>query len=522
MSQTPAPQWRALRLYNAYRLGIAALLLVLYSPAGGAAKGGPGADPFLLTGTAYVLAALVLLTLDELRLGGYHPRLELGLGIDILALGLLGFAEGGAYHNIHTLMVVNLAYAGLLLGGRESLAYAALASVWLLFLAFLDARDGGQADAAFTHSGVIGLALFAVAILARTLARRLESSQRLAEQRGVDLANETQLNRLILERTQEGVLIVDGEDRVRHANRAARQLLHCVQPPEGGRRPLAEVNPELGQALHAWRERPVEDHAGFRIERPQGLQVRIAPLADSPAGPVALFLEDEASLAGRLQQAKLAALGRLTAGIAHEIRNPLSAIAHAAELLEDAPRDAQERQMLGIIRKQVGRIDRIVEDVLALARRKQARPEAIALKPWLADVLDQYRRLHAGQGMHIELVAEDGITIHADAGQLERILTILLDNALMHGRKPRGEAWVRIELKAGGPSQNVQLEVIDQGPGVPADARERLFEPFFSTHPQGHGLGLFLARELAQANRLGLYYQPGVEGGSRFIISFPR
>lgn len=549
----PSPGWRALRFFNAYRLTLAALLMAIHAFSGEMASLTlPRADPFMLITAAYGLAAFVLLTLDELRLGGFTLRLQLGLTIDILALGLLGASQGTAHENIHVLMVANIAYASLLLGGRESLAFAALASVWLLILASLQARNDGRADILFTHAGVIGMALFAVAILARTLARRMEASQRLAEQRGIDLANETQLNRLILERTEEGVLIVDGEDFIRHANRAALRLLHCEdpsttavdvrEPPHSSgmtssgrkpwmdsaerRKPLAEVNPELLEALRAWRQQPEDRLATFRIEQPARLQVRITPLDDaSPRGPVALFIEDDASLMEQLQQAKLAALGRLTASIAHEIRNPLSAIGHASQLLEEGLHDAQERQLLSIIRKQVARIDRIVENVLATSRRKLARPEVVAIKPWVEDFLRHYRQLHENEAPKIELAADADVNVRVDPGHLEQILTILLDNALQHGRGPDGKPYVRIELTLHGPRRLPVLDVVDCGPGVAPEVREHLFEPFFTTSAQGHGLGLFVARELAEANQLGLHYHPAdaaEHGGSRFRLSFPR
>lgn len=525
---TPPPSWRALRFFNAYRLTITALLMAVHAFSGNIGPLTlPRSDPFMLITAAYGLAAFVLLTLDELRLGGYALRLQLGLIIDILALGLLGFASGTSHENIHILMVANVAYASLLLGGRESLAFAALASVWLLILAPLQARDDGRADLLFTHAGVIGMALFAVAILARTLARRLEASQRLAEQRGVDLANETQLNRLILERTEEGVLIVDGEDFARHANRAALRLLHCepqtsTTPPSTRRKPLTEINPELLEGLRAWRQQPEDGQATFRIAQPERLQVRITALDASPHGPVALFIEDDASLMEQLQQAKLAALGRLTASIAHEIRNPLSAIGHAGQLLEENPRDEQERQMLGIIRKQVARINRIVENVLATSRRKLAHPESVALASWLEDFLRHYRQLHEDEALHIELATEADMKVRVDTGHLEQILTILLDNALQHGRAPSGERFVRIEARRQGPRRLPVLDVVDRGPGVAPEVRERLFEPFFTTSVQGHGLGLFVARELAEANQLDLHYHDAEQGGSRFRLSFPR
>lgn len=535
-STLPTPSWRALRFFNAYRLTLAALLMGLHTFAIDLESLElPRADPFILITAAYGLAAFVLLTLDELRLGGYALRLQLGLFIDILALGLLGHVSNAAHDNLHILMVANIAYASMLLGGREALAFAAIASVWLLILASWQAGREGRTDMLFTHAGVMGITLFAVAILARTLARRLEASQRLAEQRGIDLANETQLNRLILERTEEGVLIVDGEDRARHANRAARRLLRCDPSPpvtlHGStpwidtpvrKKSLAEIHPELDEAVKAWRQQPEDTFASFRLEHPERLQVRIAPLDATPHGPLALFLEDHAHLMEQLQQAKLAALGRLTASIAHEIRNPLSAIHQASQLLSENNNDDQQRQLLAIIHKQVERIDRIVENVLTTSRRKQAHPERLNLTPWLKTFVSDYRRLQGVSPEELRLEVEHELNVRVDPGHLEQMLTILLDNALQHGRSIEGPTLVKVRATLHGPRQLPALEVMDQGPGVAPEVREHLFEPFFTTSTHGHGLGLFVARELAEANQLGLQYHPGTQGGSLFRITFLR
>lgn len=521
-TETRPPNWRGLRLFNVYRLIISALLLayhVLLAKEEGLLA--PRIDEFTALTLAYGAAAIVFLVVDELRRGGYDTRLQIGLALDLVFLGLLGYANGAADDNLHILMVVSVAFASLLLGGREALAFAALGSVYLLTLAIWEGQNAGNFSSLITHAGLQGMALFAVAILASTLARRLEVSERLAAQRGIDLANETLLNRLILERSREGVLIVDESDTVRHANRAALDLLQR-KPEDGPGRALREINPAISEALRAWREQPDESLALARIDEPDRLHIRIVPLTNDPRGPVSLFIEDDAHLMSQIEQEKLAALGRLSASIAHEIRNPLGAISQAGQLLEQTASLAEDRRLLGIIRAHVERINRLVENVLTTSRRKKSDPILLDLSDWVQVFVEHYRNHFNSANVHIDVHTVPGLKVRADPMHLEQILTILLDNAIQHGKPEQGEARITVLTHPLGPQKRPCLSVQDNGPGIPAESLERLFEPFFSTHSEGNGLGLFIARELAEANRLSLQYHALDEGGSCFRLTFPR
>ncbi|MEW6764372.1 MAG: ATP-binding protein [Pseudomonadota bacterium] len=522
-ASTPPANWRGLRFFNAYRLTVAALLLGAHVFAGRSdLLTLPEPDNFTIVVVLYGLAAMVILALDELRLGGYAQRLQAGLAVDIFMLGLLGHVTGAPSGNIHILMVINMAYASMLLGGREALAFAALGSVHLLLLAFWSSYAEGHADQLFTHAGLHGMALFAVAILARNLAHRMEAAQALAEQRSIDLANETQLNQLILERSQEGVLVVDGDNQAHHANEAALRLLHFRRETDQRRRSLSAISPDLAEALKAWREQPEDSLAVARIDQPGRLHVRITPLTDDARGPVALFVEDDVHMMAQLEQDKLAAMGRLTASIAHEIRNPLSAIGQAGQLMEETTQNEQDRRMLGIIRNQVERINRIVENILVTSRRKRARPERVELAAWLERFIEQYRATHPTEGLRIDVTVNPDLYVTADVSHLDQILTILLDNARQHGKPAVGHQHIRLDAGPLGPQRRPFIDIRDNGPGIPAELRERLFEPFFTTHEDGNGLGLFIARELADANQLTLQYHPDVRGESCFRLTFPR
>ncbi|MEW5838426.1 MAG: ATP-binding protein [Pseudomonadota bacterium] len=524
------PNWRGLRFFDAYRLVVASLLLGIHAffqlKRSSDFFSSPQAfDLFTILAAIYALVALILFAVDELRPGRFGIRLQTGLALDLAFLALLGALDSSPVNNLHILMVVNMAYASLLMGGRESIAYAAIGSLLLLGMNFWDHRLGIDLGVSFTHAGLNGLALFAVAILASSLAKRAQANEQIAEQRGIDLANETQLNRLILEQSHEGVIVVDENHRIRYANPTAIRLLRIPLPQIGegshSRPPLAIISADLNNALHAWRETPERDLSETHISYPQPLHAHLRPLTSNPQGPVVLFVEDDAYVLEKHQQEKLAAMGRLTASIAHEIRNPLSAISQAGQLLEQTIQDEQDRQMLGIVRGQVARINQLIENVLTTAKRKNAQPERTPLSPWLHDLLARYQA-HAALGdIRIDLTVEPTLCARVDPSHLEQILVILLDNARQHGKPQAGQQRIRIDAQAYGSQNRPRIDIRDNGPGAPEEIRNRLFEPFFSTHAQGHGLGLFIARELAEANRLSLNYHHDIHGESCFRIIFP-
>jgi two-component system sensor histidine kinase PilS (NtrC family) len=530
LNSTPSPRWRGLRFFNAYRLVVATLLLgahaFLHAQRTSHVFSAEDFDLFTLLAGIYAILALILFAIDELRPGRYSLRLQLGLAIDLIFLAILGALDDSPINNLHILMVINMAYASLLLGGRESMAYAALGSLLLLAMNFWDHRLGIDFGISFTHAGLNGLALFAVALLARGMAQRATTNQQLAEQRGIDLANETQLNRLILEQSHEGVIVIDAQHCIRHANPAATRLLRLQRENTGenelSRPPLAHINPDLNAALLAWRQTPDDDLSETHITYPMRLHARIRPLTDDPQGPVALFVEDDFYLMEKLQQEKLAAMGRLTASIAHEIRNPLSAIGQAGQLLEETAQNAQEKQLLGIVRSQVERINQLVENVLTTAKRKRAQPEILRLAPWLRELIERYKSYAKLDDAQIDITADPSLCARVDPRHLEQMLVILLDNARQHGKPSIGNQRIRIDAHTFGAQKRSRIEVRDNGTGVPDEMRHRLFEPFFSTHAQGHGLGLFIARELAEANQLTLNYHHEVHGDRCFRITFPR
>jgi two-component system sensor histidine kinase PilS (NtrC family) len=252
------------------------------------------------------------------------------------------------------------------------------------------------------------------------------------------------------------------------------------------------------------------------------VQPHFVSLGQQEKGPTLIFLEDTTLMAERVQQSKLAALGRLSASIAHELRNPVGAMSHAAQLLAEAPTlTAQERRLTGIITNNGERVSSIIDNVLQLSRRDSTRQERIELHGWLREFLAEFRETTQTKEQSLQLLpADHDIDVRVDPSHLHQLMWNLCENALKYGRLPASEEPIEIRTGRIPISDRPFLEVMDRGPGIEAVDAERIFEPFFTAGKGGTGLGLFIARELAQCNRAVLLYEARGGGGSVFRVVF--
>jgi two-component system sensor histidine kinase PilS (NtrC family) len=366
--------------------------------------------------------------------------------------------------------------------------------------------------------GTLGALCFAAALLVQGLIRRLEVSETLAEQRASEVVGLEALNSLILQRMRTGILVVDDLRRIQLANHSALKLLdHGAL--EG--RSLDQDFPELVERLQLWLNNPTLRPQSLRIDS-NGLELQpsFIALERSPRQQTLIFLEDLAQIAQQAQRLKLVALGRLTASISHEIRNPLGAISHAAQLLQESEElNSADRRLTQIIQDHSQRMNRVIENVLQLSRRQQTVPQRLDLKPWLEQFVAEAREAATEtRQLHLSIAPGDFRTL-MDPNQLTQILDNLLRNAWRHSAQINAQAQVWLELFLDPHSQLPTLEVRDNGPGVPAPAQAHLFEPFFTTSPQGTGLGLYLSRELCESNQARLDFKPR-QGGGCFRITF--
>jgi len=403
------------------------------------------------------------------------------------------FASGGQKSGIAVLLLVVVAAAGLVGQGRMTLFYAALASVAMLLEEGWRALTLESDPGDFVRTGIISIAFFGTAIIAQLLARRLVANETLARERGRELNDQLRISERIIRDMEDGVLVVDGEGRVRLLNPRAESLLN-VSATDGAE--LATLSAGLADRYRTWSAQPVEMVEMLRQRGGRLLRVRYLPAAET-GGHALIYLEDMERVQSQAQQLKLAALGRLTANMAHEIRNPLAAISHAAELLAEEESDPLHQRLARIIHDNTRRLNRLVTEVLELGRRDRAQPETLRWRAFLSGFLEELalhdasaaKRIHTGEG---------DVELRFDRGHLYRVLWNLLANALRHASAADGA--VRLEARAAAAANGVELHIIDDGPGVDEAQRNQVFEPFFTTHGAGTGLGLYIARELCEAS----------------------
>jgi two-component system sensor histidine kinase PilS (NtrC family) len=356
------------------------------------------------------------------------------------------------------------------------------------------------------------------------VATRLRESEAQVRRQEVDLANMAQLSQYIVQRLRESILVVDPTDRIRLINESAAEMLGDAVAVPGAL--LGEVAPRLLYLLTTWRaageSRPGEGPPGTftAADGARIVEPHFAPLGAAEPAPVLIFLEDRGALAARVQQSKLAALGRLTASIAHEIRNPVGAMSHAAQLLGEASGlGATEQRMTEIMRSNAQRVSTIIDNVLRLSRREAPRPERIELAAWCARFREEFCATTQCDPARFKLqIAAADLDALIDPSQLQQILWNLCENALRHGGTGGDGARLDMQLTRVARYGRVCIEVADRGAGVAAQDVERIFEPFYTRGAEGTGLGLFLARELAEINGATLLYEPRKGGGSLFRL----
>ena len=523
---------RELRLFALYRLLESALLaLVVFSPVG-TMLGEMHMPQLARTVSAtYAVLSLVLLAhaghllkVGGVLRGGVVPHVLVGLGVDLAVVFLATHAMPAAGPGIALMFVFNLAAGALFLPIRWSLAYAAAA------IAALVAGYGwnwieGVSGRPLAEVLMFAVAYVAVAALMHHLGRQMRMAQRLADQRGAEAANLAEINELVIRRMRTGVILVDGEGRIRMANEAAQLLLSAgdarqEQIMRGSA--LAEVAPELSARLRQWLQDGEQSEVPMACGPDQAdVLPRFARLV-ATSDSTLVFLDDTSLVSRRAESLTLAAMGRFSASLAHEIRNPLAAISYATQLLEEShDLGTSDRRLLQIIHQQCMRTNGIVESVLGLARRERAKPERIDLVGFLRRFIEDYRMIVPEENAQLRLTGECGrLPVMVDPRHLQQIVTALVNNAVRYGHMP-GEA-PRISLHVEEAEDRIpQLSIIDRGPGIPDAVTAQLFRPFFTTSETGTGLGLYIAHELCRANEAQLEYVSVPGGGACFRITLP-
>lgn len=521
-----ALNWSLLRYFMFYRLAIAlpaaalALSGISFPPFG---ESGP--QTFLIASLAYAIMAVTGLWTVHRRWPNYTTQASGFAFADVVLITLLLHASGGLASGLGLLLFITVATGGLVLSTRLSVFFAALATLALLLEHSWEVFLGGRFSfETLPQVGILGLLLFATAGLTRMLAARLRASEALAHRRGIDLANMALTNELIIERLQSGVVVCDQNGHVHKMNKTAREFLGLDQLANAKASELIDVSPDLAGQLLAWLGKaPGHERKQFTTRAGFALLPRFMSIGHRKQDTgVVIFLDDTAMLKQQAQQLKLAALARLTASIAHEIRNPLGAIIHASQLLAEASNQGDEdKRLVRIIEDQSRRMNLIVENVLQIGRRDHVNPVRLRVDAWLRQFARQF-----GESIRLpievfSIVAPHEVQACIDPDQLAQVATNLCQNALRYS--PAYTNQPLVALKTGhDEDKRPFLDVIDWGTGVPLDIADSIFEPFFTTTPKGTGLGLYIARELCEANGARLDYHPGEGKGSRFRVTFTR
>ena len=509
-----ASHWRSLDYFNLYRLTLAMALVfagTLFSDSDLFRSG--ASTRFQGFAYAYLVMAALFVLGIRARWPDFQIQLSAHIIADIIFVMLLMTTSDRLSDAMGLLLVISIASGGLVGSGRLTLLYAALASIALLLQHSLNVLGNiNQGYDNFFQVGLLCAGYFAIGSLAHGLTKRALRSEHLAQQQADELALLNRINAVAIENSPDGLLALQGDGVIRHANPRAITLLGGITPIKPGMTRIEAFSPELSRAL-SLKTKPGQVIT-LNTSAAQ-LKIRSIPLAAADESQV-LVLEDQSQAEQAAQRLKLAALGRLTANIAHEIRNPLSAISHAAQLLGEDTQNTAQAKLAHIIENNARRLDRLVEEVLTLNRRDRLNPVLFGQKT-LSALITELRLTEEIRPDAVIVSMTQPVMFQFDPDHLRQILWNLLRNAWRFCQKQPGSIRVSAHML----EDHVQIDIQDDGTGLAVEHQAKLFEPFFTTDAQGTGLGLFLARELAEANHAELVYVPDAHG-ARFRLSLRR
>lgn len=514
-----AVAWNALTYFNFYRFLVAFLFAALVWI-------GQLPDPlgiydqnlFSISVHLYLFFSIGAQFFVRLRTPPYNYQVVIQVTADIVFISLMMYASAGLNSGFGMLLIIAVAGGGLLSSGKIGILYAAMATIAVLGQEVYAQLNRIDYPFNYTHAGILGITFFVTAFISQLLASRVYESEALAERRGADLQKLAQLNESIVQRLQSGILVIDEKLSIHLLNKSAQLLLGIGNDVDNIH--IVELVPELANNVNKWKTGLGERSIIVRSARAGiDLQASFIPLNLEEGFQILIFLDDVAKLRQQAQQMKLASLGRLTASIAHEVRNPLGAISHAGQLLSESNSLNQEdKRLTAIIAEHSGRVNNIIENIMSISRREQPVPVIIELTSWLKEFTDEFESTHGLQTGAVGLSnGSDEILARMDPTQLYQILWNLLENGI---RYSTGMPMININCAISAETQRPYVDIIDHGTGITPDSEEHLFEPFFTTETQGTGLGLFIARELCEANQASLNLYKNTREGCCFRISF--
>ena len=511
----------------------------------------------VMQGTAYLmglgvsllvldLALMYLIATIAVRLFGratppgrtFDPQWISTIAVDVVAFSALQFFQGGniSFTPLFALPILLSAVLGTL---ALALGTASMITILLLADAWWMARQMPfEATARFLQAALTGSGLFVVALLAHQLAARLIREQAIAQRHASEALVQTRVNQLVIENLTDGVLVVDGHRRVRATNPAARHLMDADRLTRHPRMRLSDD--EAWQALARLADQTFSQGSlattdidlEFGGQHTIYLMVRTqlaATQTEETGNLCVMFMQDRREVEARIREEKLAAMGRMSAAVAHEIRNPLAAIAQANALLAEDLDSPARHQLTAMIHHNTERLSRIVDEILDVARVEHLPSDAVGAPVPLDDAIAamsaEWMKQNAEARPLTLIPAANRQTVRFETDHLRRVLINLLDNA----RRYASHA-VPIEVSTRfSASGGVDLRVWSDGPALEPTVRRHLFEPFFSSHSRSSGLGLYICRELCERHQATISYaRTGREVagqvvlGNEFCVRFSR
>ncbi len=529
-SQQSTPDvWYRLRLFNYFRISLALFFIAIYFngwllpliP-----SGFTHAEIFITTSAIYFITSLVFI----IGIVRQQPRLETQVIIhtlvDISCIVILMHATGGVRTGLGMLLIISISMTSLFLHKRVTILFAAISALAIIAEQIYSQFAYTDYVPAFTQAGLLGILIFITAILSAYTAKKLKESEKLAEDASNELETIVQMNEHIIRSMRTGIIVIKNNGLILMTNNAALELLgqSTINPQSR----LKDISEDLYKHFINWNNNAIQNHQP--IQQPQGLpdiqpgfshidQSKI--LHEKLQGRTLIFIEDATKVTQRFQQVKLASLGRLTASIAHEIRNPLAAINHAGQLLGETSENEADIKLTNIINTQSKRLNGIVENVLQLSRQQRGTPEAINLHRWLLLFREECVSSHKLEVYQIQIqISPQDIEILFDSSQLHQVLWNLCSNAINHSHMEHSNIMIHIQGEIDKTTGQPYIDIIDNGPGIDKETQTHIFDPFFTTSDEGTGLGLYITKEVIESNRAKIRHIPPPSGGTCFRIYF--
>lgn len=526
LTQSTDDAWYRLRLFNYFRGSLALLFITIYVN-GWLIQLLPSAythtDLFITTSIFYLVTSFIFTISISLQRPKINTQVIFHTLVDLACIVTLMHATGGIRAGLGMLLIISISMTSLFLNKRITILFAAIFAITVIAEQLYSQVIYTNYSPAFAQAGWLGILIFISSYLTAYTARRLKESEKLAEQQSLELETIVQMNEHIIKSMRTGILVIKNNGEILMANNAVLELLGNVSIKT--KTNLKEISADLYKQFVDWNENAIHQHQ--TIQQKQGLpdlQPGFSSIDhgnNNQQGRTLIFIEDATQLAQRFQQVKLASLGRLTASIAHEIRNPLAAINHAGQLLGETSENEADKKLTGIINTQAKRLNGIVENVLQLSRQQRGAPECINLYQWLLQFREEFLSTHNLLAYQIQIrIIPDNTEILFDTSQLHQVMWNLCSNAVNHSGMETSNIMINIHGEVDTETQRPYIDIIDNGVGINNEALTHIFEPFFTTSSEGTGLGLYITKEVIESNRAKIRHISPPSGGTCFRIYF--